>query len=300
MTVTPPVVSTTSATEIKATTATAGGNVTDAGNGTITARGICWGTNPGPTITGNHTTDGTGTGPFVSSLTNLTGSTTYFIRAYATNSAGTSYGNETSFETFAATDADGNNYTSVTIGGQTWLLENLKTTRYNNGELIGTTVPMTLDITTETSPKYQWPAGGSESYVNTYGRFYTYYAITDPRGVCPSGWHIPTDPEWENMKTFLGGDIVAGGKIKETGTTHWQTPNTGATNETGFTALPAGYRAIYGSFVSLTITGYFWSSTLNPFNVDWAWGQGLHYDDAVLLRGGYFKNDGASVRCLKN
>ena len=110
---------------------------------------------------------------------------------------------ELTFTTYAATDADGNNYTSVTIGAQTWLVENLKTTRYNNGDLIGTTVPMNLDITTAITPEYQWPCGGSESYVSEYGRFYTYYAVTDPRGVCPVGWHLPSDPEWEIMKGIL-------------------------------------------------------------------------------------------------
>jgi uncharacterized protein (TIGR02145 family) len=303
LTVVPPSVTSSSVTGITASSASAGGNVTDAGNGTISARGVCWATSAGPTISGSHTTDGTGAGSFTSSVTNLAGNTTYYIRAYATNSAGTSYGNESTFTTFAATDADGNNYNSVTIGAQTWMAENLKTTRYSNGDLIGTTVPMTLDITAEISPKYQWPCGGNESYVSTYGRFYTYWAVTDSRNVCPEGWHVPTDPEWESLKTFLGGASVAGGRVKEIGTAHWQAPNTGAEgpngNESGFTALPGGYRAIDGHFVSLTITGYFWSTTQNP-TPDWAWGQGLHNDDAILLRGGYFKNDGASVRCLKD
>lgn len=297
--VTLPVVTTTTVTSITASSASSGGNVTDAGNGTISARGVCWGTTTAPLVTGNHTTDATGTGSFTSSLVGLAGNTTYYLRAYATNSAGTSYGNETTFKTFAATDADGNNYTSVTIGTQTWMVENLKTTRYNNGDLIGTTVPMNLDITTAVSPKYQWPCGGNEAYVAEYGRFYTYYVITDSRNVCPTGWHMPTDAEWTTLTTFLGGASVAGGKIKEAGTAHWQTPNLGATNETGFLALPGGYRGINGAFVSLTVTGYFWSTTLNP-TPDWAWGVGLHYDDAILLRGGYFKNDGASVRCLKD
>ncbi len=299
VTVVLPSVTSASVSAITASTASSGGNVTDAGNGTISARGVCWATTSGPTISGSHTTDGTGTGSFTSALTGLTGNTTYYIRAYATNNVGTSYGAETTFTTFAATDADGNNYTSVTLGTQTWLAQNLKTTRYRNGDVIGTTVPMNLDITTEISPKYQWPCGGSESYVAEYGRFYTYYAITDSRNVCPTGWHMPTDAEWATLITYLGGASVAGGKIKEAGLTHWQTPNTGATNETGFTALPGGYRSIAGAFVSLTVTGYFWSTTQNP-TPDWAWGVGLHYDDAILLRGGYFKNDGASVRCLKD
>lgn len=298
----PATVTTTSVTSVKATTVSSGGNVTDAGNGTITARGVCWGTATGPTIAGSHTTDGTGTGSFISNPTGLTGNTTYYLRAYATNSAGTSYGNEMTFTTYAATDADGNNYTSVVIGAQTWLVQNLWTTRFNNGDLIGTTNPINLDITAETSPIYQWPCGGSESNVATYGRFYTYFAAIDARGICPTGWHVPSDTEWATMITTLGGAAVAGGKVKESGTVHWNSPNTGAEgpngNESGFTALPGGYRSIAGAFVSLQITAYFWSTTLNP--PDFAWGQGLHYNDAILLRGGYYKNDGVSVRCLKN
>ena len=116
LTVTLPVVTTASVTSVTGISASTGGNVTDAGNGTISARGVCWGTTTGPTIAGTHTTDGTGTGSFTSNLTGLAGSTTYYVRAYATNSAGTSYGTETTFATWAATDADGNNYTSVIIG----------------------------------------------------------------------------------------------------------------------------------------------------------------------------------------
>jgi uncharacterized protein (TIGR02145 family) len=300
LTITLPVVSTSAVSSLTSSSASSGGNVTDAGNAAILARGVCWSTSPTPTTTNNHTSDGTTTGSFTSALGSLSGNTTYYVRAYATNSLGTGYGSELTFKTYAATDVDGNNYTAAIIGTQTWLVENLKSTRYNNGDVIGTTTPMTLDITTAVTPKYQWPTGGNESYVADYGRYYTYWVITDARGICPTGWHVPTDTEWESMKTFLGGQDPAGGKLKEAGTAHWQTPNTGATNETGFTALPGGYRSIAGAFVSLTVTGYFWSTTLNPFNVDWAWGQGLHYNDAVLLRGGYFQNDGANVRCLKN
>ena len=300
VTVTLPVVTTAAITSITALSASSGGDVTDAGNGTISARGVCWGITTGPLVTGNHTTDATGTGPFTSNLTGLAPNTKYYVRAYATNSAGTGYGtDEFNFTTPAATDADGNNYTSVTIGTQTFLVENLKTTRYNNGDLIGTTEPMTLDIATAVSPKYQWPSGGNEGNVPAYGRLYTWFTATDSRGVCPTGWHVPSDSEWETMKTFLGGEAVTGTKIKETGTAHWQAPNAFATNETGFTALGVGWRQPAGPFVSLYITAYFWSTTPGA-TPDMAYGQGLHWDDALLLRGGYTKNDGVSIRCKKD
>ena len=197
-------------------------------------------------------------------------------------------------------DADNNAYNTVTIGSQVWLAQNLKTTRYSNGDLIGTTNPSTLDITYEVSPKYQWAAGNNESNVATYGRLYTWFVATDIRNVCPSGWHVPSDTEWQTLKTYLGGSLVAGGKVKETGTLHWQTPNTGATNETGFTAVPAGYRFINGSFFSLTVTCYFWSINQDPSVSEYGLGQGLHYNDNILGQGGHEKIDGMTIRCLKN
>jgi len=138
------------------------------------------------------------------------------------------------------TDVDGNVYHTVEIGTQVWMVENLKTTKYRNGDLIGTTTPATLDISSEATPKYQWAFEGNESNVNTYGRLYTWWAVTDIRGVCPTGWHVPTEDDWITLTTYLGGEDVAGGKLKEAGTTHWWAPNEGATNSSGFTALP-GY-----------------------------------------------------------
>jgi uncharacterized protein (TIGR02145 family) len=145
-------------------------------------------------------------------------------------------------------DIDGNVYKTVTIGTQVWMGENLKTTKYRNGDLIRTTIPATKGIESEPTAKYQWAYDGNESNVATYGRLYTWYAVTDKRNVCPTGWHVPTDIEWTTLTTYLGGVRVAGGKLKETGTTHWQYPNTGATNETGFTALPSGYRDSDGTY----------------------------------------------------
>jgi uncharacterized protein (TIGR02145 family) len=290
-----PTVTTTAITAVAATTATSGGNVTDDGNGTITARGVCWGTTSGPIATGSHTSNGTGTGPFTSNITGLAPSTTYFVRAYATNSATTSYGEEFTLTTYAATDIDGNNYTSVVIGTQTWLVQNLKTTKYANGDLIGTSTTPTQDLTSVTDPKYQWAYGGDENNVADYGRLYTWFAATDSRSVCPTGWRLPSDAEWTTLSNFLGAD--AGGKLKETGTTHWQT-DSGATNETGFTALGSGYRDFTGPFASIKVSAYLWSANSGVTN-DLGWGQNLSYSTNVLTRGGYFKKDGAAVRCLK-
>ena len=169
------------------------------------------------------------------------------------------------------TDKDGNIYNSVTIGTQMWITENLKTTKYSNGD--------------------------ASTNIATYGRLYTWYAVIDSRNICPTGWHVPTDAEWETLKTNLGGDTIAGGKLKETGTMHWLTPNTGANNETGFTALPGGFRTLTGTYADLNLSCWLWSSSDDS---PLGWGQSMHNNNDVLLRGGYNKPAGVSVRCIKD
>jgi uncharacterized protein (TIGR02145 family) len=195
-------------------------------------------------------------------------------------------------------DIDGNVYTSVTIGTQVWMVENLKTTKYSNGDLIGTTTTATLDISLETTPKYQWAYDGNENNVTTYGRLYTWYAVMDSRNVCPTGWHVPSDAEWTALTKYLGGKRVAGGKLKEIGTTHWQSPNTGATNETGFTALPSGGRSNYGSYGTFGYFGIWWSSTESA-TLD-AYILRLTYDRRKVYRNSGYKYSGFSIRCLKD
>jgi len=296
-----PVVTTTSVTGITMTTAESGGNVTDDGGAEITSKGVCWNTTENPTTDNSKTSNSTGTGIFTSSLTQLTANTTYYVRAYATNSAGTGYGEQIVIKTYTGTvaDIDGNTYYTVTIGTQVWMAGNLRTTKYVNGNPISTTTPATKDISAETSPKYQWAYNGDESTVATYGRLYTWFTVKDSRNVCPTGWHLPSDPEWETLKSSVGVESTAGGKLKEMGTIHWQSPNTGATNETGFTAVPGGGRN-YTAFYSLGVSCYYLSSTKNPYNANWCWGQGMYSDSTILYRGGLEKSYGHSVRCMKN
>ena len=196
------------------------------------------------------------------------------------------------------TDGDGNNYPVVQIGEQTWMAENLKTTKYLNGDLIGTTTPASANISGETTPKYQWAYNGNEANVTTYGRLYTWYAITDNRNVCPTGWHLPNDAEWTALTTSLGED-VAGGKLKETGLDHWDSPNTGATNETGFTALPGGIKDLDGTFYGLgDEIGYWWSSSESA--ASFAWGRSIYYNLSLIDRYEYNESYGFSVRCVKD
>lgn len=184
------------------------------------------------------------------------------------------------------TDIDGNVYNTVTIGTQVWMKENLKVTKYRNGDAIGTTIPATLDISGETSPKYQWAYYGNESNVADYGRLYTWYAATDSRGLCPTGWHLPTDAEWTTLTTFLGGEAVAGGKMKEAGTSHWNF-NTGADNSSGWTGLPGGYRHGYGAFFDIGNYGDWWSAS--ELNATYAWARYLLWYDTYASRGSISK-----------
>jgi uncharacterized protein (TIGR02145 family) len=193
--------------------------------------------------------------------------------------------------TLTITDIDGNNYKTVTIGRQVWMAENLRVTKYNNGDLIGTTTPPDLDITYETDKKYQWAYNGIEPNASVYGRLYTWFAVTDSRKICPTGWHVPADSEWSLLPD--------GGALKEAGTAHWSSPNTGATNSTGFTALPGGYRS-EAVFNDVGFNGNWWSSTENP---DWpgsAWYRNMNYSYKLLYADYFPKVYGFSVRCVKD
>jgi uncharacterized protein (TIGR02145 family) len=297
-----PMLTTSTTSNITQITASGGGDITSDGGSTVTARGVCWAIYQNPTTGSSKTTDGTGTGSFTSAMTGLTANTTYYVRAYATNATGTGYGENVSFTTQQGaggtiTDIDGNVYHFITIGTQVWLVENLKTTKYRNGDPIP-------DITDNTT----WSNLTTGAYCNynndvnnamTYGRLYNWAAVNDGRNIAPTGWHIPSDAEWTTLTSFLGSTGgSAGGKLKETGTVHWQSPNTGATNESGFTALPGGYRDMLGTFNNLYLNGYWWSATaISPTS---AWYRNLFYLAPDMGSDYINKTDGYSVRCLKD
>jgi uncharacterized protein (TIGR02145 family) len=198
-------------------------------------------------------------------------------------------------------DVNGNVYKTVTIGNQVWMAADLKTTRYRNGDLIGTTSPATLDISSESAPKYQWAYAGDESNVATYGRLYTWYAATDSRNVCPAGWHLPSNAEWQTLIDFLGGDQAAQGKLKEAGTTHWHSPNDDATNESGFTALPGGNRFNNEPFAGLGYGSHWWTAT--EYDAKFAWRRIMVNITPSLEdeSGGWAdKKIGWHVRCLQD
>ena len=136
-------------------------------------------------------------------------------------------------------DIDGNIYNTITIGTQIWTKENLKTTRFSNGDSIATTA---LPINNDSTSIFQWAYNQDSLNIPVYGRLFTWYAVTDSRNVCPTGWHVPSEAEWLSLANFLGGDTIAGDKMKETGTTHWLSTSNMVTNSSGFTALPGGKR----------------------------------------------------------
>jgi len=294
-------IETTPITNITQTTATGGGNVKSDGGFPITARGVCLSLSPNPTIADEHTADGNGTGAFVSNLGGLTPNKQYYVRAYATNSQGTMYGNPVTFTTQKGTgetvaDIDGNVYHKVTIGTQVWLVENLKVTRYSNGDPVPNVTKNSDWSEIKTGAWCDYENEGSNGI--TYGHLYNWRTAADPRNICPSGWHVPTDAEWTVLDDYLLFHV--GGKMKETGTAHWASPNTGATNESGFTALPGGVRSWGGLFSEIGKMAVFWSSTADsdPNN---AYYRQLLYDDDFMYRNiPTFIEDGSSIRCLKD
>ncbi|MCX6285307.1 MAG: fibrobacter succinogenes major paralogous domain-containing protein [Bacteroidetes bacterium] len=225
----------------------------------------------------------------------------YYVRAYATNTIGTSYGLEVSLTTSGPqtiTDIDGNVYHVITLGTQVWMIENLKTTRLNDGSSIQN-VTDSYAWCQQTGPGYCWYDNDQASYGNPYGAIYNFYAASSVK-LAPAGWHIPTHDEWMVLTDYLGGLAVAGGKMKEAGTSHWMSPNTGADNSSGFTALPGGYRSsATGEFHNLGMDGYYWTSTSSG-SIN-AYLQYFYYQSAaVSFRSNASLNDGFPVRCVKD
>jgi uncharacterized protein (TIGR02145 family) len=385
-----PTLTTTDISSVTSSTAVSGGSIISSGGGQITAKGVCWSTSQNPVITADSkTSNGTGTASFTSNLTLLTPNTTYYVRAYASNTIGTGYGNEVSFKTrqcpsattdipveiliysailsgtinandevtevtfeygtstyygktVAATpgtvsgtsfttvtanisglnsntlyhyrvkavnpwctiygsdqtfktaptsfqDGDGNIYKTVLINNQVWMQDNLKTTKFNDGSAIPNETGSWLSLTT---PSYCW-YNDNGTYKSIYGGLYNWHAVNTGK-LCPTGWHVPTHDEWTALSTFLGGLADAGGHMKEAGISHWNPPNTGADNFSGFTAVPGGYKS--SEFANLMTNGYYWSrSSYDDSN---AYSRYLDCNSASLGSQYSSKSYGYSVRCV--
>lgn len=306
------------------TTATCGGVVVSDGGAPITARGVCWSTFQNPTTNDNHTNDGRGWGNFTSNLTGLSDGTTYYVRAYASNAYGTSYGNEVSFTTpvicgmFTITDYDGNTYNTVQIGNQCWMKENMRATHYSDGTAIAqatvsqysSSVPYYYNpgLTTDYGFLYNWSAmmhGTSSSFANPSG----------VQGVCPMGWHIPSDSEWTELTQYVGSQsqyrcgnnntYIAKALASTSGWSYssLSTCDVGylqsGNNATGFSALPAGsYLHMGSTFFNSSDNAYFWSATENSstHGINWY----LAYLFPNINSNTCAKANAYSVRCLRD
>ncbi len=323
-----PTLTTAAVSTIAPITAASGGTISSDGGAAITAKGVCWSTSANPTISlTTKTNDGSGSGTFISNMTGLAANTIYYVRAYATNSLGTAYGNEISFTTAntsgtTVTDIDGNSYQSITICSQTLTKQNLNVSKYSDG----TPIPQVQDTTAWAN----LTTGAWCYYENNTangavcGKLYNWYAVagiydaasaTNPalrKKLAPNVWHVPTDGEWSTLINCLdpnadGGNNfnTAGGKMKTTGTLQdgtglWNFPNAGATNESGFSGLPAGFRNYDGTFSYVGNGAIWWSSSESEDLTTEAWGRGLNFYTYGAARPTNDKTYGFSVRCLRN
>jgi uncharacterized protein (TIGR02145 family)/uncharacterized repeat protein (TIGR02059 family) len=225
-------------------------------------------------------------------ITGLVSGDAYHFRVKAVSTGGTSYGGDLYFIT-TVRDLDGNYYGGIAIGTQEWMLPNLQTTKYNDG----TSIPNVTDNATWESIStgaYCWYNNDAGTYKATYGALYNWYTINTGK-LCPAGWHMPTDADWTTLTDYLGGTSLAGGILKEAGTAHWSSPNTGATNGVGFIALPGGYRS--DIFREITISGNWWSSTVQDYG---AWSRSMYNNNTDVGYGDNVYYFGFSVRCLRD
>ena len=289
-------------------------------NGTLNNyvdKGFCYKTTPNPTVNDNIISGTPDTYypniQFTALIQGLTPATTYYVKAYVKkNNGSVIYGNQESVTTLAignpdpgvgpVTDIDGNVYNSISYNGKVWMVENLKTTHYRDGS------PIT-NITNNTT----WGTATSEAYCDydnnsanaaAYGRLYNLFAVKDSRNIAPAGWHVASYSEWQSMINYLGGGGIAGGRMKETGFNHWLSPNTGADNSSGFTAVGSGWRS--SSFAGLQQISLFWNSSCSISSINDA------NINAFILRNnsadyseqrGYIGTGatfGYSVRCVKD
>lgn len=292
-----PVLTTSPVSEVTPTGALSGGVITDDGGTNLIEIGICWSSLHTPTITDTIVPNMPANMTFECTLELLRPNRTYMVRAFATNSEGTSYGDEIVFTTSSpltgtVEDIEGNIYGTIEIGTQTWMTENLKVTSYNDG----TPVQQVTDQTeweSLSSPGYNWYDNDEATYKTKYGALYNWFTLNTDN-ICPSGWHVPTVEDYSTLVGFLGTSVIAGGKLKETGTLNWEYPNIGATNETGFSGMPGGSNS--GGFDGISLHGMWWISTETDSQNAYSFDLNNYSKECNVASGP--KTSGFSIRCL--
>jgi len=297
-----PVITTAQVSAITATSAVSGGVISYDGGAQITESGICWSTTPQPDLDDSHVLNSTGATSFSSTLTNLSPGTKYYVRAYVKNSEWTVYGAQMTFNTKLA-DIEGNLYSTVTIGTQVWMAENLKTTKFNDNTSIPE-VTEDADWINLSTPAYCWLRNEIQ-YKDVYGALYNWFTVNTGK-LCPSGWHVPTDDEFKVLEQFLG---MAAGELDNTdwrgtdqgaklkSTAGWAAGENG-TNTSGFTGLPGGYRwGATGAFNGIDMLTYWWSS---ENSTQYAWYRRVDGTESGVFRSATSKTGGKYIRCLKN
>ena len=309
-----PVLTTAEITLVAQKSAVSGGNISADNGSQVLSRGICWSTSPGPTITDSKITTGTGVGEYSGIMTGLLPNTIYYVRAWATNRSGTAYGNEQEFTTLdfgSATDADGNSYRTIIIGTQEWMIENLRTTRYSNGESLPL-VPLDEDWGQQVEGAYCWYDNTELPNKTLYGALYNWYTVSDSRNVCPEGWRVPDDADWTVLTDYLtssgygyggSGENIAKSMAANSGWIPSENEGTigndqATNNSSGLESVPGGVRTRSGSFAVIEFTASMWSASEKSFT--YANAITLSSEYTKVFRGYTYKQDAASIRCLKN
>ena len=277
-----PILETTTISNISSTAFTSGGNISFEGIGSISLRGVCWSVNNPPTTSNPKTNDGAGMGAFTSEVSGLDPNYSYYVRAYATNDAGTAYGNLLYLKAYqnSVSDVDGNLYQTVAIGTQVWTVENLKVTKYQNGEAIENIKDDALWNHTEAGAYCEYD--NNPEGVDTYGRLYNWYAASDIRNIAPQGWHVATYADYQILVAYLGGKWKADEAMKNN----------------AFKALSGGKRNRDGLFQEQGVNPYFWTST--EYHEGSKWARFLVLDGGVLDINNLSKNYGFAVRCVRD
>ena len=324
-----PVVETTSVTDVVISTATFSGIVTSDGGYALSAKGFCWGTSPNPTTDNSNTTNGIDLGSFTANIAGLTGGTTYYVRAYATNLAGTAYGAQLTFTTDSqgqacpgtptVTDVDGNTYHTIKIGDQCWMKENLRTTKFPNG----TSIALGNDTSSVTA--YRYYPNNNSSNVSTYGYLYNWKAVMNGQGsstanpsgrqgICPTGWHVPSHAEWQQLESFVNNQYSSNTSTLNTyakvlaATSEWGTDaslnstapghDQSTNNATGFSAYPAG--RFYVSYSNFSSRASFWSASSTGNTYYYEFDITKNSTIAYNQGGGFTSQYALSIRCVKN